>query len=550
LPESNRRSLKGWLLQLYPFLLAIVQVLHLAAANPGVVTLGDIGSALGGILLVLLLVYAAAALFVRGRWDDRFPPLATLMAVAWFYGYGKVANRVALFTGHAPHLVLILGGIVLTVVLVRWLLRRPARLDALAGFLGIMAGLLVGWMGIEFAIEQARAWRELRESALIRRLERPIAVRPDAGAPSHRPDIYLIVVDGYANGGVLRERYGFDNRVFEDSLRRLGFVIPPVVRSNYVHTLLSLPSLLNASHLLELRDDPGPESSDPTVPNYLVAHSRAVRFLAGRGYEYVFFPSHWWQATRHAPQADVEPEVWPEFRLLPEMTRTELRRTLARSSVLGQFKRDYTIDADYLERTFAGLARVPARERPTFTFAHLIDPHRPYLYDSECRPAPMPTKESRAEPREAYLNQIRCLNGSLLDLVAKLLRDSSEPPVILIQGDHGSNTLRYTEDPAAATNPTAARERLGAFGAYYLPRGGAQAFGDTVTVVNVLGNVLRYYLGADLPREPDDMYRSLERLPYALRQVTALGDSSGSASHGAAVHDPSPPPSPPAAKRR
>ena len=190
--------------------------------------------------------------------------------------------------------------------------------------------------------------------------------------------------------------------------------------------------------------------------------------------------------------------------------------------MLGQFKHDYEIDADYLERTFAGLARVPARPRPTFAFAHLIHPHRPYIFDHECRPAPMPTRESKAEPKQAYVDQVGCLNGLLLSLVTTLLRDSPEPPVILIQGDHGSNTLRYTEDPAAATKPEAARERLGAFGAYYLPGGGAQAFGDTVTVVNVMGNVLRFYLGADLPREPDDMYRSLERLPYRLRQVTAL----------------------------
>jgi len=332
--------------------------------------------------------------------------------------------------------------------------------------------------------------------------------------------------------GVLDEtiaaKVGLEGRQIDDMYQIMAianyedrFVIP-TVHSNYVHTLLSIPSLLNASHLLDLRDDPGPASTDPTVPNYLVAHSRSARFLAAQGYEYVFFPSHWWQATRHAPDADLEFEVWPDFRLLREMSRTELRRTLERGSVLGQFKHDYVIDADYLRGTFAGLARVPAMPRPTFTFAHLIHPHRPYLFDHECRPAPMPTREARAEPKQAYLDQVVCLNGLLLALVTTLLRDSPEPPVILIQGDHGSNTLRYTEDPAAATKPAAARERLGAFGAYYLPGGGAQAFGDTVTVVNVLGNVLRFYLGADLPREPDDMYRSLERLPYRLRQVTAL----------------------------
>src|SRR6185312_12517245 len=88
-------------------------------------------------------------------------------------------------------------------------------------------------------------------------------------------------------------------------------------------------------------------------------------------------------------------------------------------------------------------------------------------------------------------------------------------PVILLQGDHGTSTLEYSEAPTAAqVDPAAARERFGAFGAYYLPDSGAAAFGDTVTVVNVLGNVLRHYFGAELPPEADDRYLSLERTPF------------------------------------
>jgi hypothetical protein len=40
-----------------------------------------------------------------------------------------------------------------------------------------------------------------------------------------------------------------------------------------------------------------------------------------------------------------------------------------------------------------------------------------------------------------------------------------------------------------------------------------------VTVVNVMGNVLRHYFGARLPREPDVQYLSLERAPFDFRRV-------------------------------
>jgi hypothetical protein len=47
--------------------------------------------------------------------------------------------------------------------------------------------------------------------------------------------------------------------------------------------------------------------------------------------------------------------------------------------------------------------------------------------------------------------------------------------------------------------------------------------------VNVLGNVLRYYLGANLPRTADELYISPADSPYAFRKVDArwlAGDDS------------------------
>ena len=40
-----------------------------------------------------------------------------------------------------------------------------------------------------------------------------------------------------------------------------------------------------------------------------------------------------------------------------------------------------------------------------------------------------------------------------------------------------------------------------------------------MTIVNVMGNVLRFYLGADVPRQPDDMYLSVKGAPFAFKHV-------------------------------
>jgi hypothetical protein len=169
----------------------------------------------------------------------------------------------------------------------------------------------------------------------------------------------------------------------------------------------------------------------------------------------------------------------------------------------------------------AGIAQIPKMPGPVFTFAHVMSPHDPYVFDRACGPAPQKAGGSLSQAKAAaYVEQIQCVNRMVLDLVTTLLRTSDLPPVILLQGDHGSKTLlRYKDRTPENITLAAGKERLGAFGAYYLPDHGSEVFGDSVTIVNVMGNVLRFYLGADLPREPDDMYLSVHRAPFAFKRV-------------------------------
>jgi hypothetical protein len=163
---------------------------------------------------------------------------------------------------------------------------------------------------------------------------------------------------------------------------------------------------------------------------------------------------------------------------------------------------------------------VPKRQGPTFAFAHLVSPHWPYVFKPDCRVAGESSLSGKEERREAYTGQLQCLNRLLLNTVTAILQRSSSAPIILLQGDHGTNLLRYSAARSAASvTPAQARERFGAFGAYYLPAGGGRLFADTVTVVNVLQKVLSHYFQADVAPAPDDLYMSLERTPYLFSKV-------------------------------
>ena len=503
---------------IYPFLFAIIPIVRLVAAYPGWAELDDAAVVVATVLAACGLVYGLALLATRRR-GHRLPALVLLGVVLGFWAYVRVARLVEHRTS-LSHPVLLPLWAAATVAMIWWLVRRPALLDRAERFLTLTSTMLVGWFVLSIGVAEWRGARAVRQSTLVRRLAEPILVQPGARVGPKR-DIYLIVLDEYANAEVTGRLFGFDNQVFLDSLRQLGFVVP-AVHSNYLHTFLSLPSLLNASHLAGLSGELGRRSIDRTVPDYLFEHNRTVPFLKSQGYQFVFFPSLSWEATRHSPQADLEFHAWPGLDPARELTRSGLRQVLTKTSLLKFVEwGSPRLVRGHVTRTFAAIAQVPKIPGPVFTFAHVLSPHSPYVFDRDCRPAPQKTGGSRAKHEAAsYVAQIHCLNHMVLDVVTTLLRTSELPPVILLESDHGSKTLLFDKAGTAENIPlAAAKERLGAFRAYYLPDHGREVFGDSMTVVNVMGNVLRFYLGAALLREPDDLYLSVDPAPYAFKRV-------------------------------
>jgi hypothetical protein len=482
--------------------------------------------------LVLTVVGVATALIVIGsllvvyRWErsQRTVPLAAafaMIAVAWFFFFAATQKVLAIVSDRfSRDAVLMPLGILLTVAATAWLLRQPNhRLFAVSAFMTRFGALLTAITALPILFSETQASQIEKRSRLVRELSLPLRATEGPSAETNTPlrDIYLIVLDGHANSRVLRDVFDFDNSAFEDRLRALGLFVPRDMRSNYVQTYLSLASLLNASHLLKLSEDAGITSRDHSIPTYLVKNNRVARFLKDHGYKYVLFPSAWWAPTANSPLADKQFDARRGFGFVSEVYRTELRLAVLRSSLLRfAVSRDggsSSITQHFL-RSFQGLRDLPADPAPTFTFAHILLPHVPYVVDDRCRALQEPIaawmEANTPEQRTAYINQVRCVDTLVLDLVTMLLRQSATSPIILIVGDHGP---RFTDDIGFYAHPERVstafiRERFGAFGAFHLPAGGDTVFREPVTLVNVLGHVLRYYFNAELAPSSNEMYVS------------------------------------------
>ena len=515
----------------YPVLFAAHPVLALAAANPGEYAAWDLLTVLAVVVGAAAALNLVVALPLRRRWPNNIAPAITLLLIVWFFHFAwlsQLLERIG-YTLTRPRTL----AAMITVVALAWLIVGRPQLRRFTVFMSLLGAFLAAQLVLAIGVGQLGGARAIRQSTTVSDFAKPIQVRSDQRHPcaQPKPDIYLLVLDGYANAGVLRKIYGFSNERFQDSLRAFGFRIPHAVRSNYVHTHLSLASMLNLDYVTRLKADLGERATDPSILGYLIENNRAVRFLHEQGYTFVFSPSSWWPATMQNRHADVQLQAWPRFDLTRELGRTDLRRVLRDQTLVSVFtapRRD--ADAEDILNAFRAMQDVPAMSQPTVLIAHVLAPHYPYVLDANCNPRVHRAEHTDPHPWEdhqGYLDQLLCVNRLTLKFVGDVLKRSPSLPIIILQGDHGTNTRDLANKYSAWTvTADEAAERFGAFGAYYLPCGQDTAFAGEVTPVNVLRKVFSTFLSADLPTRPDSFYFSVSKRPFEFVRFAAGPDGS------------------------
>jgi hypothetical protein len=109
-----------------------------------------------------------------------------------------------------------------------------------------------------------------------------------------------------------------------------------------------------------------------------------------------------------------------------------------------------------------------------------------------------------------YRDQLTYLNGVLPGILRSLIEDSAEPPIILLQADHGPGS-RLNWSSAEETDLT---ERTSILSAYFLPGDAGGRLYPTITPVNSFRVVFDAYFGADYALLSDRTYFSTWDQPY------------------------------------
>ena len=491
---------------LQPIAISITQPVVFYAQNVGEVDLAD---GYRSLLLAGGTSLAVWALASAGLRDVRRGALFASLVAFLFWSTTTIEGGAAVLGGEALSSIVVGGFWIVGVPLVLvWLARSRRSLSSLSLVFDIVAaaGLALPLAGIAIA----NGGIPSSDSADANSQQ----TRPETDS-GERPDIYLIVLDAHARDDELAEHFGIDAGL-GDELEKLGFYVARESHTNYSSTLHALPSLLNFNFVRHLVR----KANRSNLTN-LVCRNRFVRILRDHGYRFISYASGIPLSECENADVYIEPpsanqllgmNFSPNYFERGLLLWTPFAAVLRRPGGLSMY-------AQHRERILHAISDLPRHVEnsdPTFVFAHILSPHEPFVFGEngeDVSPSGMdyhlnrifkdpdqPVEPGRVGPEYArrYRAQTLYLDKLVLQAVEEILRRSSEPPIILIQGDHGPYGF----------SPNIRHPRFPILNAYYPPNGGERELYPSITPVNSLRVILNHYFDLQLRILTDKSYRT------------------------------------------
>jgi hypothetical protein len=524
----------------HPCLIGVIPILSAFRDNVHEVTAREI---VAGLVVTLTATLVVWVLLTLALGDIQKAALAVSAGLVCFFNFGTVDNWLS---GGGPgegwfalyKSVTLLFVLSLVVALaIRALFKKPNLVGPLTVLLNRFSILTVAILLVLIALSPgARLTGEPTVAESTPGRPRPGEGNTDqAGAivetmpnPPRLPDIYYLILDGYGRSDVLEEIYGYRNEEFLAHLRQKGFVIAGRSTANYCQTPLSLAASLNCRHLAGTNlttSDLAGAIRDNAVLNTLKRH----------GYHLVTFGTGC--PFTDIPDADVYLSPLAPVRLGTDFNTLLLDKTPLRlyRKVRSTFDAadEYAEQRQLVRYAFDRVGQIAPEYSPKFVFVHVLCPHPPFVFgpdgeDTSPRSRPYFSTDGSlyqafyggtADYVQGYRGQCQFASRMAEQAIDAILRNSPEPPIIIVQSDHGpgSRWNCLSADP----DQSDLRERMSILNAYYLPGGGDKRLYEDITPVNSFRIVLNHYFGAHLDLLPDTCYFSSLNERFKLVDVTA-----------------------------
>lgn len=495
---------------IHPFLFTLTSVLFLYIRVSTTIAPTELLSPLFWLWFLLALLIFPAYRITKSR--DWAGIALTLFVFAFFY---EQRIFIAIFS-------------VAIVILAFWFLyakkirKRKMRIREVTILLNFLSFALVLGGCLKLISLLAQVPNSYYKNIYIPNNHTPIA---KAASRGENPDIYYIILDGYARADILEELYGFDNSGFIGDLKEKGFIIPINNHSNYPKTTFSITSTLNMDYIQNIA--PGLDKSYFWwLMSPLINYSQTRVMLEEIGYESVSLGVDW--TITNNKTTDIyyssSPIQVSEFAnyVLHNTALVIIRPLLDKIAYVPS---SYDSHRELLLSNFDTLSDISELPGPQFVFVHLLSPHPPFVFDKEGNEIDpdqifslndhdsFDQKQRFINYREGYSGQVHFINKKLIQLVDDIIAKSDIPPIIILQADHGPGMY---VDFSSAEN-TCLHERFSPFAAYYLPKIDKNTIPSGITPVNLFRIIFNEYFETNLPLLENSYYFSKD--PFYLYQM-------------------------------
>ncbi len=445
----------------------------------------------------------------------------TSLFLVLFFSFGRFLSCLAITNSliYDYYILLFLWAIILiTISLI--ILTTPKNLNTLTVYLNITAIILIILPLVNIITYQYQTKNIVNNLNIT---DNKTANALEYYNKKNLPDIYYIVLDGYARADILKEIYNYDNSDFINYLTNKGFYVAHQSRANYPQTYQSISSSLNFKYINYFSEIIGDESDDRKPLREMIKNNKVYNFLKKNGYLFVAFPASW---------SGVHENLNADIFMRGEMELNEFDNVLINTTPLSMFlgkKMQADAHRKNILYTFDHLSDVAKIDSPTFVYVHLLVPHPPFVFNHDGKTInpkgvikgldgshyfeENPDKE---EYKEKYKNQIIFVNKKIKEMINETLNRSDSSPIIILQSDHGPGSMTEWENP----EKTNMKERLSILNAYYLPEKGKKLLYGSITPVNTFRIVFNCLFDANLELLKDESYFTTWNHPYQFINVT------------------------------
>jgi hypothetical protein len=483
-----KQNFKGLCL---PLLIAAYPILFLYGHNAANLGLNSLVMPLGLSLLVAAVAYGLFYLFQR---KANTASLSAGVFLVFYYLYGTIYQQLISPDKFPVYHFVLLPVVIAVAFYAGYFISKikPAPADVVQKILLFFALFLVAYnVVIILPVELQRVSVKQDPSPVTG------ASKNYSDVNQKYPDIYYFIFDEYERLDVM-ESYFHDPDVeqFAAFLKQNNFFVVTNSRVATINTQTEMSSRLNLQQYSM--------NSDVKVTLAAINNNKVMQVAKSYGYSTAALDMAFPNIT-----ADYRVNYNPQQ--VAGMAVDEFRQTFLGDTMFNAFL-GYFQDTDMSETkqrdlifyTLNQATSLSTLRSPKFVYAHVLLPHMPFIFDKDGNLLPPQDNYDW----HYYMGQHQYATKVMEDLITKLMAniDPRNPPVIIIQSDHGArNMIRKSKDNILMDGYLENYPidyAYDNFNAMYLPGIDPASLSTSMPPINTMVLVLNHYLNAGVKLGP------------------------------------------------